>query len=279
MKRIIGKAVPKVIGLYLNTISFVAPKIAAEKALALFATPRKGSILEVQKTFLNSSVQEILFHNELPIMTYSWQGRGKTILLLHGWESNAFRWHKLIKKLKQDNYHIVAIDAPAHGDSGSKQFNAVLYAEFINEAVKRFQPNTIIGHSVGGMASVFFQKKYQFEALNKLVLLGAPSEFVNVFKSYTSLLGYNSHLKNQLTQLIIERFGDTPESFSTATYLNDMNINGLLIHDKGDKIIAYDEALLIDKNFKNAELITTEGFGHSLHHDSVNDHILEFLNS
>ncbi len=279
MKKFLNNAVPKIIGFFLNILSFASPKLAAKKALNLFATPRKGGVLDVQKAFLSTSTQDTLYLDATPIMTYHWKGNGKTVLLAHGWESNAFRWHKLVKALQAGNYNIVALDAPAHGQSGSKQFNALLYAEFINIVVTRFQPEIIIGHSVGGMASIFFQKKYQFQKLRKLILLGAPSEFVNVFNNYTSLLGYNKHLKKQLNKLIIDRFGDTPESFSSASYLEHITIQGLIIHDKKDKIIAYEEALLIDKSFKNAKLISTEGYGHSLHHDSINKHILEFLNS
>jgi pimeloyl-ACP methyl ester carboxylesterase len=212
-------------------------------------------------------------------MTYHWPGKGKTILLAHGWESNSFRWYRLIETLRQDDFNIIALDAPAHGQSGSSHFNALLYADFINEVVKHYRPNVIIGHSVGGMASAIFRNKYQDDVLEKLVLIGAPSEFVNVFENYTSLLGYNSQLKNSLNELITERFGNTPESFSTAQYLKDVETEGLIIHDKLDKIIAYEEALRIKKTFRNASLISTEGLGHSLHHESVNRHILEFLNS
>lgn len=279
MKKFLGKAIPKIIGFFLNALSFIAPKLAAKKALNLFATPRKGSILDNQKKFLSTSTQEALLLDGIPIMSYHWQGKGKTILLAHGWESNSFRWHKLIKVLQTNNFNIIALDAPAHGSTGGKQFNAVLYAEYINIVAERFKPEIIIGHSVGGMASVFFQEKYQLPNLKKLILLGAPSEFVNVFKNYTSLLGFNSNIKKHLRKLIIDRFGNTPESFSSAAYLKNITVKGLIIHDKKDKIISYDEALLINDTFKNAKLISTEGYGHSLHHDSINQHILEFLNS
>lgn len=279
MKKLIGAIVVKSIGFYLNALSFVSPKKAADKALTIFATPRKGKILEHQKAFLNTAKQEVIYFEDLPIMTYQWKGSKDTILLMHGWESNAHRWHKLIKALKAQDYNIVAIDAPAHGQSGSKQFNALLYASFINETTKKFKPKTVIGHSVGGMASVFFQKIYHYSELKKLVLLGAPSEFINVFKGYTTMLGFNSRLEKQLDQLITERFGNTPSSFSTAKYIKDTAVKGLIIHDKEDKIINYDEALRIANNFKNAEFITTSGLGHSLHHKEVIHHILEFINS
>ena len=69
-------------------------------------------------------------------MTYYWEGNNKTILLAHGWESNSFRWKNLITELQRYGYSIVALDAPAHGDSGSKMFNAILYSEFINMLLK-----------------------------------------------------------------------------------------------------------------------------------------------
>ncbi len=34
----------------------------------------------------------------------------------------------------------------------------VLYSEFINAVAQKFQPEIIMGHSVGGMASVFLTK-------------------------------------------------------------------------------------------------------------------------
>lgn len=279
MKKIIANAIPKIIGFLLNTLSFLAPKLAAKKALDLFATPRKGKVLENQETFLNTAIQNVLPVDDASIMTYCWKGTRKTVLLAHGWESNSFRWHKLVKTLQENDFNIIALDAPAHGNTSGKQFNAILYAEYINVVAKHFKPQIIIGHSVGGMASVFFQEKYQLQSLEKLILLGAPSEFVNIFKNYTTLLGLNSNIKRHLRKLIIHLFGNTPESFSSASYLKNIAVNGLIIHDKKDRIIAYNEALLIKDSFKNAQLISTKGFGHSLHHDSVNKHILEFLNS
>ncbi len=56
----------------------------------------------------------------------------------------------------------------------------------------------MIGHSVGGMASVFYQNKYQSKNLKKMVLLGAPSEFKTILKSYTDLLNYNEKVVRSL---------------------------------------------------------------------------------
>ncbi|WP_338358193.1 alpha/beta hydrolase [Yeosuana marina] len=267
----------KLVGLSINGLSYISKNYAADKALSLFSKPRKGQITKIQTEFLKTSVKETLYYDSHKIMTYKWPGNKQTILLAHGWESNSGRWKPLVKHLKKKHYTIICLDAPAHGNSGSAHFNAILYSEFINIAAQHFKPDIIIGHSVGGMAAVFFQHKYQLQHLKKLVLLGAPSEFTGVFKSYTDMLSYNQRVIKQINKIILERFGALPESFSTATYIKKIDAEGLIIHDEDDKIIPYNDALLIKNNYKNSQLITTKGLGHSLNHKSVTLHISEFI--
>ena len=100
MRKLINKAVPKTVGALLNASSLISSKYAAAKALALFATPRKGDINEKQASFLNSAKKEQLDYNGNAIMTYQWNGHNKTVLLSHGWESNTSRWKTLIKLLQ-----------------------------------------------------------------------------------------------------------------------------------------------------------------------------------
>ena len=117
MRKFLNKAVPKTVGALINGSSIISSKYAAAKALSLFATPRKGLVNSYQASFLNTAKKMQLKYNGFSIMTYNWNGQNKTVLLSHGWESNASRWRKLIKILQEQKYNIVALDAPAHGDS------------------------------------------------------------------------------------------------------------------------------------------------------------------
>jgi pimeloyl-ACP methyl ester carboxylesterase len=267
----------KLVGTYVNALSYASKSYAANMALALFSKPRKGKITEAQSSFLETSIEEKLYYQSKEIMTYQWTGNKETVLLVHGWESNSGRWKPLVNHLKKEGYNIIALDAPAHGNSGGNVFNALLYSEFIHVVAKKFNPNIIIGHSVGGMASVFFQNKYQFKYVEKLVLLGAPSDFKDILKRYTDMLGYNKQVIDQLNTLIEHRFGAPPESFSTATSCKTISVKGLIIHDKNDNIIPYDDAILIKNSFKNSRLITTKNLGHSLNHKTVTSCISEFI--
>ena len=266
-----------IIGTYLNTISYISKTYAANSAIHLFSKPRKGKVTQEQDDFLGTAFQEELKFENYPIMTYRWLGKKDTILLVHGWESNAARWKNLVLTLKQKGHNVVALDAPAHGYSGSKIFNAILYSEFINKVSKHFQPKIIIGHSVGGMATVFCQNKYQLQSVQKLILIGVPSEFTGLLKRYTDMFGYNQRIINQINAVVIERFGAEPTTFSTAKYLENMNSKGLIIHDEEDMIIPYSDALQIKNSFKNSILITTKGLGHSLNNETVASYIYDFI--
>lgn len=271
------KIAVKTIGWLINISSYISKSYAADKALALFGTPRRGNITETQSDFLDTAYKEEFNYDNLPIMTYRWIGKKQTILLAHGWESNSARWKNLINYLNKKDFNIIAIDAPAHGKSGGKLFNAIAYSEFINVIAKRFQPDILIGHSVGGMATVLFQHKYQMESIKKLILLGAPSEFTDVLQRYSDMLGYNERIRTQIKLTIIDSFGKAPEDFSTAKFSEHISSKGLIIHDSDDRIIPYEDAVLINQSFKNSKLITTKGFGHSLNNEIVTNHIYEFL--
>lgn len=266
-----------IIGTYLNALSYISKTYAANKAILLFSKPQKGKITEDHKDFLETAFQEELKFEKYPIMTYRWLGKKSTILLVHGWESNTVRWKNLILNLKQKNYNVVALDAPAHGYSGSKIFNAILYSEFIHKASKHFKPQIIIGHSVGGMATVFCQNKYHLECVQKLILIGVPSEFTGVLKRYTDMLGYNQRIIKQINAVVVERFGAEPSAFSTAKFLETISSKGLIIHDEDDKVIPYEDALQIKSSFKDSTLITTKGLGHSLNNETVASYIYDFI--
>ena len=268
----------KSIGNALNATSLISSKYASKKALHLFASPRKGRYTENQKTMVDSARFETLSHNGQNIATYHWQGNGPTILLAHGWESNASRWSYILNDLEAQEYNIIALDAPAHGKSSGRQFNAVLYAECISVVAKKFKPEVILGHSVGGMATIFSLHNYNLPFVKKIVSLGAPAHFTGVFSRYKSMMGYNRRISKGLDNIVYERFGKPVDYFSAANFAKTIEAEGLIIHDKKDRIIPFEDALLFANRYKNSELIETEGFGHGLKDASLTPKIIEFIN-
>lgn len=273
-----SRFVIKTIGSALNATSFISSKYASNKALNLFASPRKGRYTETQRKVVSSAIYEELKYDNLNIATYRWHGKNKTVLLAHGWESNASRWAYLLEVFRDNDYDVIALDAPAHGRSDGNQFNAILYSEFINVAVRRFSPEVVVGHSVGGMASVFCKNNHEVPSIQKLILLGAPAHFTGVFSRYKSMMGYNRKISEGLDRIVLERFGKSVDYFSAANFTANFDIKGLIVHDKKDRIIPYEDALLFANRYKSAKLISTSGFGHSLKDPSITPKLLDFIN-
>lgn len=273
-----SRFVIKSVGNALNAASLISPNYASKKAINLFASPRKGSYTEKHTRITDSAFFEELSYNNQDIATYRWPGKNKTVLLAHGWESNSARWDYILEDLKAQNYNIIALDAPAHGRSSGKQFNAILYSEFINIAAKKFRPEVLIGHSVGGMSSVFSMHHQDLSSVKKLVLLGAPAHFTGVFSRYKKMMGYNQRISEGLDKIVLEHFGKPVDYFSAADFTKFIAAEGLIIHDKKDRIIPFEDAKLMAHRYENSELISTSGFGHSLKDPSLTPKIIEFIN-
>lgn len=272
-----AKQIFKSIGKVINFTSILSPKLAAHLSIKLFSTPQKGAIQNRDSKFLKNAIQEDAFYENIKIKTYRWPGNKDTVLLAHGWESNANRWKDLIEILKLQDYNIIALDAPAHGNSGNKTFNALIYSECIYTVVKKFNVSVIIGHSVGGMASVFGEFKHKPTSVKKLILLGAPADFDGVFTRYSQMMGYNQKVINAMNDYVLKHYNHLPEYYSAANFSKSIKAKGLIIHDKKDRIIPFSDGLNFKSNYSNSEFIATKGFGHGLKSEAIYNYILEFL--
>lgn len=107
-------------------------------------------------------------------VNYIQYGKGKDILLLHGWGQNIQMMMPLGDPLSQ-KYRVTIIDFPGFGQSEEPTtvWSVQDYADMVHEIVIQLnidQP-TIIGHSFGGRVAICYAASYE---VDKLVLFGAP---------------------------------------------------------------------------------------------------------
>ena len=277
MKKLLNKIIPLAYGQYFNAYSLIAPKKVADDAFHVFCTVRKGRIKPEQAAYLDDfklATEEVAGHT---IQSYHWPGNKETVLLVQGWESNSFRWRNLIKKLREADFNIIAFDAPSHGYSSGKHLYVPLYEEAVNHMVKKYNPKHLIGHSVGGMTILYNQYKNPNDTVDKMVTIGSPSEFYEIMEHFQDLLKFNNRVMKHLDDYVYDRFGFKIDEFSTSKFAQSISKKGLLFHDKHDKITPYHASVAVNKNWKDSKLVSTEGLGHSMHQDDVNDQIVSFL--
>jgi esterase/lipase len=278
MKKALYFLLTKSIGLNINLMSFLFPEKAIQMAHGYFSEPRKGKFTkETLPKTLQSARLETFPHNEDVIQTYIWEGNETLILLIHGWESNSSRWKKLLPYLKKSGSTIVAIDGPAQGLSSGREFTVPKYAEFMDIVVKKYQPNYIIGHSMGGKTSLYYQYKYQNPNVQKMVILGAPSDFAIILNNFTTLLSLNTKMTKALAKKYTNILNQNLEDFSGATFASKITAKGFLAHDIEDKVVLFKEGKKIAESWQDAQFIETKGLGHKLHDDDLYQKVYAFL--
>jgi len=276
LKKLITKYGPKVVGLGLNISNVFAPAATANKTLDIFCTPRGGRIKSHQKKFLRKFDKHALKLDDKDIMTYHYAGNGPTILLAHGWESNSFRWRKLFKHLQAADFNIVAMDGPAHGNSGSDRFTALLYAQMMKVVTEYYNPQVLCGHSIGGMASIICLHQFDLPSVRKAVILASPDKLTDITNNYFNIIGGSNSLRSSYEKNFVAVFGKPIDYYSSASFASEFSLPALVVHDKEDSINKFDEGERIHRSWEGSELFVTHGLGHSLQNKEVHRKVVDF---
>ncbi|MBS1635545.1 MAG: alpha/beta hydrolase [Bacteroidetes bacterium] len=92
-------------------------------------------------------------------VTFSDTGKGRVVVLLHGFLGSHQIWEQTIANLSK-SYRVIAIDLPGHG--GTESFGYIHTMELQAKCVKavmdhlRLKKYVIVGHSMGGYAGLAF---------------------------------------------------------------------------------------------------------------------------
>lgn len=273
------KVLIKLFGNYINAYSYIDQEKAAQKALDLFSTPRKGKLSSQDVSYLEQyqfNTHSYKFGN---IRSYYRAGTGPSILLCHGWESNSARWRWLIDYLDNStpNLEIIMLDAPAHGATDGIFFDGDRYARSIKEVANYYKPQIIIGHSVGAFATSLYLHDYAENQPEKVALLAPPDEIAEVTENYFEMLSYNDRVRETFQEAVLTRFPKPLEYYTTSDFMKGLNMEGILIHDREDDIHPMSDAHSINQQWLSGQLYETTGYGHSLQSEEVYGYIVEMI--
>jgi len=250
------KIISRILGLYFNALSIIAPFKSAKQAFYLFCFPFKAKLKPHQQEFLNTSEKFNLKVEEKDVLYYKWGQGHEKIIFVHGWQSNSYRWKPFIEQFDKNKFTLVAFDAPGHGNSESKIGNIPLYEKSIKSLIEAIGDiDHFIGHSIGSFAcaSFVYHANYPLKMRKKLE---------SYFKDYT---------------------GHPVSHYSFKTFIQKLNPNrALIIHDKNDRSTSFKNSQLISemlqKKYVNTELIITEGLKHNLRSKKIVDSVETFIN-
>lgn len=278
----------EMLGLYLTRLKFsvlarIAPRTAAEKAFKLFCTPGRKSRMQTPSIFFAAEAISLSMNNR-PVNGFRWSGRDRSrkALILHGFGSKAFKFHRFVSPLMQQGYEVVAFDAPAHGSSGGTSLNALDYMQMIELANDKFGPfDSYIAHSFGGLALSLVQEKKAGNLNQRLVLIAPATETSTAIDYAFDTL----HLKNQKVRKLVDDViykysGKKTDWFSVNRAIRKIKAPVLWVHDEDDRVTPLKDTLPTqDQHYPNVEFYITSGLGHKrIYHDKiVRDKIIDFL--
>ena len=261
----------------LNSLAIFSRARAGKAALKFIFTPRVGRLRPQDRAFLASAQWGNVEAEGYKVQYYLWDGSGPTVLLAHGWESNSARWHPLVERLLKRNFRVLCIDAPAHGESGSPQFSAVLYAQFIAALLQHLPADYAVGHSAGAMALTYYETHDPVHPLKKIALLGAPSTLRAVLDLYTGFLKISKRAKQGVDESILRKFGNPVEYYAIEDMALNLTTECLIVHDEHDDTAPIAGAVRTHRNWRGSRLMRTSGLGHSLQGDAVYEAVIAFL--
>lgn len=268
----------RAIRLALNGSYRFSKRLAGQWCYRVLAKPPRKVMLPSEKNFLSTAQQKIFPVGIMNIQTYHWPGNGPKILLAHGWNSHSGRWQALASQLITAGYDVYALDAPAHGASFGGSFAVIYYGEVLAKLADTLEPQIIIGHSAGGMATAYYLRHFpEIHHPEKLILLSTPAELNHFMESFRKAIGIKKVVIDAMEKAFTQRFGKSFDYFSIANFVQNLRIPGLIIHDEKDDIAPVQGAYQLATNWVASELVITNGLGHSVQHEEVRKRILDWL--
>lgn len=248
-----------------GTLGRLFPRAAGAKAFELFTTPRSRAKHRIPEALLaEAQIFEVLFGKYM-LKCYEWGSGEQTILLVHGWESRGTALRTFVPELVEQGFRVVAMDGPAHGDSGGKRANLRSFGESIKTVIRRLgNVHGVITHSFGGAATVFALSELDQDiSVEKLVLIGTPNRMENIFRTTIKTLNVPPRAAKYFRQLVEGKVGRSLTEASLSNLGLSAQIGeALVVHDTTDQAVSLEAARLVAESWPNARMLITEGYGH-----------------
>lgn len=209
--------------------------------------------------------QQFITYKNIQV-AFSSEGKGSTIVLLHGFLENSFMWKNMIAEFSKRN-RIITIDLLGHGNSDCLGYVHSMneMAEVVKFVIKHLKIRrvTLIGHSMGGYVSLAFAEKYP-QNVKKICLLNSTSQADDEerqklrlraikmaqtnYESLVSMSITNMFTKDNYTRFLSEIQTTKIEALKTK-------VQGYIACSEGMRLRPNREHVLASKDFKKLFII------------------------
>jgi pimeloyl-ACP methyl ester carboxylesterase len=242
-----------------GALSAVAPALAAPVAERLFLVPPRYPQPEHEAAAL-ASARSTIVDAGTPITAWTW-GRGPAVLLVHGWGGRGAQLASFVPPLVANGYSVVTFDAPGHGQSPARESSLVAFIAAIHALSRALGPvRGVIAHSIGAAAAACaIRDGLRADAA---VFLAPPADLTLHADIMLETLGFGRRARELMRERIERRLGVSWSTLDVARFAPEMRTPLLLIHDREDTEVPWQEGAIIAQAWPGATLSTTGGLGH-----------------
>ena len=241
------------------------PNLMSSLAFKRFTTPRKKRKRLDEPSIFEEAEREYLHHRGKQIATYKWGNKNRTVLLAHGWEGSAYNYWELIPILLEQGFTVIAVDAPAHGQSDGKRTDLYEYAEVLNKLIEHTgPPSAIIAHSGAGISvGILLSYLYKGPNIGKVVCMGSPAKLSYAIDNFVKYLGLPNKISKGMIRHIEKKY-DSIDRFDLTQMGNIFckRTQTLLIYDHRDKVVPLSDLYEIERSWGVSKSIRTSGVNH-----------------
>ena len=270
-----------------------APALAARWAERLFLTARRHERPSWEAEALSSATVDRLPHEGKWLPTWTWtpamtsdgpEATGATleapptVVLVHGWEGRGSQLAAFVPALLDRGFRVVTFDAPGHGDSPLARASLVEHARALCSLGRALGPvHAVIGHSVGGAATLF-ATRYGFLA-DRLALVAPPTTPASFAAVFAQTLGLAPQIEAAMVARLEARYDIRFAELDVRADAARLHQPMLVVHDHDDPIVPFASGKAIADTAPRGRLLAVSALGHRaiLRAPSVIDAVTRFV--
>lgn len=260
----------------LATLSALAPAPAARLAERMFLAPPRYAEPAHEATAL-ASARAVVVDAGTPVTAWTW-GHGPAVLLVHGWGGRGAQLASFVPALVASGYSAVTFDAPGHGRSPARESSLIAFVSAIQAVSRALGPvRGVIAHSIGAAAAACALRDGL--RADAAVFLAPPSDLTLHADIMLEALGFRRRARDLMRERIERRFGVAWSTLDVGGFAARMRTPLLVIHDREDAEVPWQEGAGIAQAWPGATLSTTGGLGHRrlIRHPEVVREAVEYL--
>ena len=244
----------------------VSPAAAAALLELLFRRVRRHPVPERERAWLAGAARSSVELGGARLPVWSW-GEGPAVLLVHGWEGRGSQMGAFAEPLAAAGFRAVAYDAPGHGDAPGRLSSLPAMIEAVAAVAAAVGPLAgVVAHSAGAAAtSVALRRSLGAagglapEAVVYVAPGADPGRFLGVAAGW---LGLPPEIAGRTRRRIEGRFDIRFEDLRTPSFAAALDRPLLVVHDRDDREVPWEEGSAIAAAWPGARLVTTRGLGH-----------------